>query len=93
MRSSVVKRTRRLRPVRSVRTAPTVKINGTNLGPAPVVGWVRQGQGGAFGLASYASPSSVITGDNTLTVALPVFAQGTVDRAMLNGLIVEWPVA
>lgn len=25
--------------------------------------------------------------------AVPAFAQSTVDRAMLNGLIIEWPQA
>jgi hypothetical protein len=44
-------------------------------------------------VVSYASPSSRVVGTNTLTIAVPAFAQSTVDRAMLNGAIIESPPA
>jgi hypothetical protein len=70
-----------------------VKVNGTQLVPAPVQGWARPGQGGAFGLAAYSDVPNLTAGTNTLTVAVSPAAQTTVDRAFLDGLIIEWPQA
>jgi hypothetical protein len=70
---------------------PTVKINGVQLTPAPVQGWARPNQGGAFGLAAYSSISNLTVGTNTITATIAPAAQSTVDRAMIDGLIIEWP--
>jgi hypothetical protein len=70
--------------------SPTVKVNGVQLTPAPVQGWARPGQGGAFGLASYSSVPSLVLGTNTIIATIAPAAQTTVDRAMIDGLIFEW---
>lgn len=70
--------------------SPTVKVNGVQLTPAPVQGWARPSQGGAFGLASYSSVPSLTLGTNTITATIAPAAQTTVDRAMIDGLIIEW---
>jgi hypothetical protein len=72
---------------------PTVKINGVQLTPAPVQGWARPGQGGAFGLAAYSSVPNLTAGTNTLDVTISPAQQPSVDRAFLDGLIIEWPQA
>ena len=73
--------------------APTVKLNGAALGPGPVMGWARPNQGGALALVSYSDIPNLAIGTNTLTISIAPASQTTVDRAMIDGLIVEWPYA
>lgn len=71
-----------------------VRINNSALIPFPIMGWGTTNAGGVLGLTSYEAPTNMTRDyNNQLTVRIQSSQMSSVDRLMLNGLMIEWPQA